>query len=192
MTEEKHILLDRPTKGKIGKQIRLPFSKAVEISMKSLRVRFWLSMLTVSSIILAIAFLSYVWATSRVQSAIAIGLKDEAVKVLDVGQAVDEAWKPFERELSKRFAKRRGDYKLETEKLFGGNTGRFKKYCAEISKASSNPIDFKGLPFDNATIGRLACQARALGLDPDLDRWVEPSLALAGIKGVVQAEVDRI
>jgi len=46
------------SQGKIGKQIVLPLSRAVEISLKSLRIRFWRSMITVSSIILAIAFLS--------------------------------------------------------------------------------------------------------------------------------------
>lgn len=43
----------------IERQRRLPFLKAVEIAAKSFRVRFWRSMLTVSSIILAIAFLMW-------------------------------------------------------------------------------------------------------------------------------------
>jgi hypothetical protein len=44
---------------RIERQRRLPFSKAVEISLKGIKVRFWRSMLTVSSIILAIAFLMW-------------------------------------------------------------------------------------------------------------------------------------
>lgn len=44
---------------RIERQRRLPFARAVEISFKSIRVRFWRSMLTVSSIILAIAFLMW-------------------------------------------------------------------------------------------------------------------------------------
>ena len=42
---------------KIGRLIVLPWSKAAEISIKSIKVRFWRSMITMSSIILAIAFL---------------------------------------------------------------------------------------------------------------------------------------
>ena len=54
---------------KIGKQIVLPLRKAVEISLKSLRIRFWRSLITVSSIILAIAFLSSVLVnTTRVRA----------------------------------------------------------------------------------------------------------------------------
>ena len=48
-------------KVKIGKQIVLPLSKAVEISLRGVRVRFWRSLITMSGIILAIAFLVSVW-----------------------------------------------------------------------------------------------------------------------------------
>lgn len=44
-----------------GRQIVLPWSKAFEISMKSLKIRFWRSMITMSGIILAIAFLMSIW-----------------------------------------------------------------------------------------------------------------------------------
>lgn len=40
--------------------ISLPFSKSLEISYKSLRVRFFRSMITVSSLVLAVSFLSFV------------------------------------------------------------------------------------------------------------------------------------
>jgi uncharacterized membrane protein YfbV (UPF0208 family) len=53
-------------KVRIGKQIMLPLSKAVEISFRGLRVRFWRSLITMSGIILAIAFLMSVWAGSSV------------------------------------------------------------------------------------------------------------------------------
>lgn len=42
---------------KIGRQIKLPWSKAVEISFKSVQVRFWRSLITAAGIVLAIAFL---------------------------------------------------------------------------------------------------------------------------------------
>ena len=44
----------------ISKQIVLPFSKSLEISFNSLKIRFFRSMITVSSLILAVAFLSFV------------------------------------------------------------------------------------------------------------------------------------
>jgi len=46
---------------KIGKQIVLPINKAFEIALKSLRIRFWRSMITMSGIILAIAFVMAIW-----------------------------------------------------------------------------------------------------------------------------------
>ncbi|MHC4198847.1 MAG: ABC transporter permease [Planctomycetota bacterium] len=51
-------------RGRIGSQIVLPLSKAIEISLKSLRIRFWRSLVTMGGIVLAMAFLSYTW-TSR-------------------------------------------------------------------------------------------------------------------------------
>ena len=46
---------------RIGRQIVLPFSKAFEIAWKGIRIRIWRSMITMSGIILAIAFLMSVW-----------------------------------------------------------------------------------------------------------------------------------
>jgi ABC-type antimicrobial peptide transport system permease subunit len=52
-------LMDRP-EGQIDRLITLPFSKSVEISFKSLKVRFFRSMITVSSLVLAVSFLAFV------------------------------------------------------------------------------------------------------------------------------------
>ena len=46
---------------RIGKQVVLPLSKAVEIALKSLKIRFWRSMITMGGIILAIAFVMAIW-----------------------------------------------------------------------------------------------------------------------------------
>ncbi|MEW6355375.1 MAG: FtsX-like permease family protein [Planctomycetota bacterium] len=54
-------IVDRDRR-RIGKQIVLPLSKAVEIALKSLRIRFWRSMITMGGIILAIAFVMSIWA----------------------------------------------------------------------------------------------------------------------------------
>lgn len=51
--------MERP-EGRIKKLISLPFSKSLEISFKSLRVRFFRSMITVSSLVLAVSFLAFV------------------------------------------------------------------------------------------------------------------------------------
>jgi len=58
---------------RIGKQIMLPWSKAFEIAMRSIRVRFWRSMITMSSIVLAIAFLMSIWTSTAFVAALALG-----------------------------------------------------------------------------------------------------------------------
>lgn len=52
-----HRVVERLDRRTIGKQITLPFSKALEISIKSLQIRFRRSLITVGLIMLAIAFL---------------------------------------------------------------------------------------------------------------------------------------
>jgi ABC-type antimicrobial peptide transport system permease subunit len=44
----------------IARQVVLPFKKSVEISLKSIRVRFFRSMITTMSLVLAVSFLSFV------------------------------------------------------------------------------------------------------------------------------------
>ncbi|HDN67584.1 MAG: ABC transporter permease [Candidatus Latescibacterota bacterium] len=48
------------------RQIVLPFSKAVQISLESLRVRLGRSMVTMSGIVLAIAFLMSIWTSNAI------------------------------------------------------------------------------------------------------------------------------
>jgi len=193
MSEPHRRPLDAPEHRAIGKQIKLPLSKAAEISLKSLRVRFWRSMLTVSLIILAIAFLTFVWSTRRVDSAVAIGMRPDAEKLSAVARELDDAWKPFELELAKRFSRRRAEYLDEMKDLLAGKTGSFKAY---VRKAQDDPdpekrVDLKGLPAEGVRIEQLAQAARDVSLKPDLEDWPQPQLRLAGIQGVVQPEVDR-
>ena len=51
-----------PKKGstQIQRQVRLPFIKSLEISIKSIRVRFFRSLITTMSLVLAVSFLSFV------------------------------------------------------------------------------------------------------------------------------------
>jgi putative ABC transport system permease protein len=53
-----------------GREIVLPLSKAVEISIRSLKIRFGRSLITTSGIILAIAFLMSVWSSSDIVSSL--------------------------------------------------------------------------------------------------------------------------
>jgi predicted lysophospholipase L1 biosynthesis ABC-type transport system permease subunit len=49
-----------------GRAISLPMSKALEISLRSLKIRFGRSLITTSGIILAIAFLMSVWSNNEI------------------------------------------------------------------------------------------------------------------------------
>ena len=55
-----------PIRKEIGTQVNLPLSKAVEISFNSVKIRFGRSLITVSGIILAIAFLMSIWTSSTI------------------------------------------------------------------------------------------------------------------------------
>jgi len=46
--------------GRVDRQVVLPFKKSLEIALKSIRVRFFRSMITVLSLVLAVSFLSFV------------------------------------------------------------------------------------------------------------------------------------
>ena len=49
-----------------GREIVLPFSTAIEISLRSLKIRFGRSLITTSGVILAIAFLMSVWSSNDI------------------------------------------------------------------------------------------------------------------------------
>ncbi|MBP1727298.1 MAG: hypothetical protein H6Q51_2596, partial [Deltaproteobacteria bacterium] len=54
-----------PIKGPdIARQVVLPFRKSLEISVKSLRVRFFRSLITTMTLVLAVAFLGFVWVST--------------------------------------------------------------------------------------------------------------------------------
>ena len=50
----------------MGSQVNLPLSKAMEISFNSVKIRFGRSLITVSGIILAIAFLMSIWTNTAI------------------------------------------------------------------------------------------------------------------------------
>ena len=64
---------------KVGRQIELPLRKALEISLKGIRIRFWRSMITAGGIFLGIAFLVSVLTTSLIEQHLP-GIKDPTVE----------------------------------------------------------------------------------------------------------------
>jgi len=97
--------MDRP-KGRIDRLISLSFAKSLQISFQSLRVRFFRSMITVSSLVLAVSFLAFVLVNLDVASGLlAHGGRDAAAALsaagYDVGQgggvsmAAKERWIVF-------------------------------------------------------------------------------------------------
>jgi ABC-type antimicrobial peptide transport system permease subunit len=69
MPERGGLFAERERGTRVQRQIVLPWSKAAEISWKSLKLRFWRSIITMSGIILAIAFLMSVWTNNALVSA---------------------------------------------------------------------------------------------------------------------------
>ena len=55
-----------PEQFEIGSQVTLPLSKAIEISFNSVKIRFGRSLITVSGIVLAIAFLMSIWTSTAI------------------------------------------------------------------------------------------------------------------------------
>ena len=76
---------------RIGRQIVLPFSKALEISMRSIQVRFGRSLLAASGIILATAFLMNVWTSGTVMKGLVLrAVEDTELRVrLERGGEID-------------------------------------------------------------------------------------------------------
>ena len=64
----------------VGRQVELPLSKAFAISLKSIKIRFWRSMITAAGIFLGIAFLVSVLTTSLIQQSIPGAALDAAAK----------------------------------------------------------------------------------------------------------------
>lgn len=88
----KHNGVDRQPDERIKRLITLPFSKSLEISYKSLKVRFFRSMITVSSLILAVAFLAFVLVNLDVAEGMLSSMGKDASRVLGAaGYDVDYA-----------------------------------------------------------------------------------------------------
>jgi ABC-type antimicrobial peptide transport system permease subunit len=63
--------------------VALPFGKSVEIAYKSIRVRFFRSLITTLSLVLAVAFLCYVLAGNRIAEGVLLSGDADAFAALD-------------------------------------------------------------------------------------------------------------
>jgi ABC-type lipoprotein release transport system permease subunit len=95
-----------------GREIVLPMSKAVEISFRSLKIRFGRSLITTSGVVLAIAFLMSVWSNNEIVSSLRSADKSEInlllqkngieTGVTEAGDASAEAEARLQEERSKQ------------------------------------------------------------------------------------------
>lgn len=80
------------SRAEIRSQIVLPWAKSVQIAVKNLRVRFFRSLLTVGSLVLAVTFLAFILVSTDVaQAVLALGGEQAADTLLRAGYDVDEA-----------------------------------------------------------------------------------------------------
>lgn len=86
------VATDRPGSGKISRQIVLPWGKSLSMAINSLRIRFFRSLVTTFSLVLAIAFLGFTLTGSAVAREL-FRLHGEAALPLlsSAGYAVDAA-----------------------------------------------------------------------------------------------------
>jgi putative ABC transport system permease protein len=77
---------------RVEKQVHLPLRKAVEIAVKSLRVRAGRSVLTLITIGMAIAFLAYIWMTRAGGAAIAARVGSSAAQTAASGATARTVW----------------------------------------------------------------------------------------------------
>jgi hypothetical protein len=68
--------------GQVQRQVRLPFLKSVEISLKSIKVRFFRSAITTLSLVLAVSFLSFVGVSNDVANGMLATQDPELRRVL--------------------------------------------------------------------------------------------------------------
>ncbi len=95
-----------------GREIVLPMSRAVEISFRSLKIRFGRSLITTSGVVLAIAFLMSVWSNNEIVSSLRNADKSEINLLLqkngietgltEAGDASEEAMSRLQEERSKQ------------------------------------------------------------------------------------------
>lgn len=74
----------------IRRQIKLPNSEAVKIAVRSLKIRFWRSIITAAGIVLAIAFLTYVVTAGSIENA--MRAEDAPMDLAAMQKAATRIW----------------------------------------------------------------------------------------------------
>jgi predicted lysophospholipase L1 biosynthesis ABC-type transport system permease subunit len=69
--------------GRVQRQVKLPFLKSVEISIKSIKVRFFRSLITTMSLVLAVSFLSFVGVSNDIANGMLSKQDPELRRVLE-------------------------------------------------------------------------------------------------------------
>ena len=70
--DEKTIFSGSETESEqVQRQVKLPFMKSLEISLKSIKVRFFRSLITTLSLVLAVSFLSFIGVSNDVANGMA-------------------------------------------------------------------------------------------------------------------------
>ena len=105
-------MTDQSIKVAGGREIVLPLSKAVEIALRSLKIRFGRSLITTSGIVLALAFLMSVWSSNELigslrqanKSELNLLLQKNGIETLssDAGATSEEAQARLKEEQSKQ------------------------------------------------------------------------------------------
>jgi len=86
----------KPIKNLPQKQVVLPFFKSVEIAVKSIKSRFFRSLITTMSLILAISFYSYIKVNSHIISGIVFSENKIAIQILaQKGYEIPPAGDPY-------------------------------------------------------------------------------------------------
>lgn len=86
----------KPKKNLPQKQVVLPFFKSVEIALKSIKSRFFRSLITTVSLILAISFYSYIKVNSHIISGIVFSENKIAIQTLaQQGYEIPPAGQPY-------------------------------------------------------------------------------------------------
>jgi len=169
-------------RGRIGRQIVLPFSKAFEIAWKGIRIRIWRSLITMSGIILAIAFLMSVWTAGVFERALRAVPEDHEIHSLVRGALEAEAMASGSVRIHCIVAEQRAPG--AAGQVSPGTSIQTFLNAAEAFRAESVPAEAEALtdvldPEQGADVGALVL----VGLPPVL---AEPAVA-AKVRSFVQA-----
>ncbi|MCK5195306.1 MAG: hypothetical protein KAQ71_15950, partial [Desulfobulbaceae bacterium] len=87
--KESNIVTEKYKRSKrVDRQVVLPLNKSVEIAFKSIKVRFFRSLITVMSLVLAVSFLSFVNVSTNVANGL-LTTKDSTLRQVLIRSGYD-------------------------------------------------------------------------------------------------------